>query len=242
MFGSRGTAKQKVTCKGNIFTYAYQCLVHVVTLVSFKSISPVAYLTVVSKHHWLCGTMSTSRRSLPASGKRVSLTRMASSAHTNSIELSTIAEPSMVSTSGHSMSSTGHPPPDHIRSPSPPASSYFPTFADTEFGEPQPTPDATSHFAYSTTLRRHHAEPMGLVPQKLSDIVPVVAAENLVQKALRAVRGRPRDEEGGYSLVDGHSTPPRTNRDEKRDTPSARFVHWSVEVCPDLFSLPKVST
>lgn len=131
------------------------------------------------------------------------------------------------------MSSTGYPPPDHIRSPSPPASSYFPSFADSEFGEPQPTPGATSHFAYSTTLRRH-TDPMGLAPQKLSD----GSTEGLLQKALRVVTGtRSRDDEASYSLVNGRSSPPRTIREEKRETPSARFAHWSVEVC-DFFSVP----
>ena len=182
--------------------------------------------------------MSTSRRSLPASSKRPSSTQM----HANSIELSTFPEPSIVSTSAHSMlhsmSPASHPAPDRSRQPSPPASSYFPTFADTQFGEPQPTPGATSHFAYSTTLRRHHAEPMGLIPQKLSDIAPGVAAEGWLQKALGAVTGqRSRDDalESGYSLVNDHSTPLRPNREEKPDTPSARFAHWSVEVCHDYY-------
>ncbi|KAI6029164.1 hypothetical protein BKA83DRAFT_4031260, partial [Pisolithus microcarpus] len=44
------------------------------------------------------------------------------------------------------------------RSPSPPASSYFRTVSDLQDGEPQPTPGASTHFAYSTTLRRHHHE------------------------------------------------------------------------------------
>lgn len=181
--------------------------------------------------------MSTSRRSLHTSGKRPSSTHTAFPAHPNNIELSTFPEPSISSTSAHSVlystSSAGHPPPDPPRSPSPPASSYFPSFPDSQFGEPQPTPGASSHFAYSTTLRRHHAEPMGLIPQKLSDIAPGVSAEGLLQKAFGAVTGqRSRDDalENGYSLVNGRSSP-RTNRDEKRDTPSARFAHWSVEVC-----------
>jgi Ca2+-transporting ATPase len=184
--------------------------------------------------------MSTSRRSLPASSKRPSLAQM----HANSIELSTLPEPSIVSTSAHSMlhpmSPAGHPAPDHPPPPSPPASSYFPTFADTQFGEPQPTPGATSHFAYSTTLRRHHAEPMGLIPQRLPHIAPGVTAEGWLQKALGAVTGqRSKDDalESGYSLVNDHSTPLRTNREEKPDTPSARFAHWSVEVCHGFFFL-----
>lgn len=177
--------------------------------------------------------MSTSRRSYPTSGKRPS-----SFARTNNIELSAIPKPSIISTSAHSvsysMSSASNPPPDHSRPPSPPASSYFLSFADTQFGEPQASPGASSHFAYSTTLRRHHTEPMGLIPQKLSEITPGATAESLLQRALRAVSGqRSRNDalENGYSAVNGRSSPPRTNREDKRDTPSARFAHWSVEVC-----------
>ncbi|KAG8220490.1 hypothetical protein J3R82DRAFT_3186 [Butyriboletus roseoflavus] len=130
------------------------------------------------------------------------------------------------------MSSAGYPPPDQSRPPSPPASSYFHSFADTQFGEPQPSPGASSHFAYSTTLRRHHAEPTSLIPQKLSDIAPGVTAEGLLQRAFRTVTGeRSRNDalESGYSLVNGRSSPPRTNREDKRETPSARFAHLSVE-------------
>lgn len=183
--------------------------------------------------------MATSRRSysLHALGKRSS-THMTSSAHTNNNELSTIQEPPTISTSAHtvhySMPSTGHTLPDRSRPPSPPASSYFPFVADTQFGEPQPAAGASSHFAYSTTLRRHrHSESIGFIPQKLSDIAPGVTAENLLQKALGAVTGRRSNDvlENGYSLVNGRSNSPRTNREERRDTPSARFAHWSIEVC-----------
>src|ERR1700737_1236538 len=44
------------------------------------------------------------------------------------------------------------------RSPAPPASSYSPSVSKDLDREPQPTPDAEQHFAYSTTLRRHHHE------------------------------------------------------------------------------------
>ena len=163
--------------------------------------------------------MSTSRRSLLASSKRGSSTG-------TTIEMSTISEPSLVSTSAHSIRSSAstadHPASESARPASPPASSYFPTCAD-QYGEPQPTPDATSHFAYSTTLRRHRTESIDLVPHKLSDIAP---AQGLLQKAIGLVTGqRYRDDtpENGYTQTG--------IREERRDTPSARFAHWSVEVC-----------
>ncbi|KAF8132000.1 hypothetical protein EV363DRAFT_1398374 [Boletus edulis] len=166
--------------------------------------------------------MSTSRRGLPATGKRAPMTH---------IELSTIPEPSIVSTSAHSvLNSMSSAAPDHSRPPSPPASSYFPTCGDTQYGEPQPTPGASSHFAYSTTLRRHHTEPNSFIPQKLSDIAPGVADGNLFHKMLGTGQLAREDTlESGYSLVNGRSTPSRMNREERRDTPSARFAHWSVE-------------
>ncbi|KAF8840364.1 calcium-transporting P [Paxillus ammoniavirescens] len=183
--------------------------------------------------------MTTTRRSLSSVvGKRSSLMHMVS-ANANAIELSTIPEPSMVSTSAHSIlplyagsSNSGHPQPDH-RAPSPPASSYFPSVSDTQTGEPQPTPGASTHFAYSTTLRRHQAEgSLSLHAPKLSDITPGVTAEGLWQKAVSAVTGqRVQDDalEGGYSLVGGRTTPPLPHHEDKKDTASARFAHWSVE-------------
>lgn len=184
--------------------------------------------------------MSKTRRSLSGVvGKRSSLMHMASS-NANAHELATIPEPSMVSTSAHSIlpiyANQGHSQPDH-RAPSPPASSYFPSVSSLQTGEPQPTPGASTHFAYSTTLRRHQNEgSLGLhlhLPPKVSDIAPSVTAAGLWQKAVSAVTGqRGQDDalEGGYSLVGGRSSPPPVHREEKKDTPSARFAHWNVEV------------
>jgi Ca2+-transporting ATPase len=189
--------------------------------------------------------MTTTRRSLSSVvGKRGALMPMVS-ASANAIELSTIPEPSMVSTSAHSIlplyagsSNPGHPQPDH-RAPSPPASSYFPSVSDTQTGEPQPTPGASTHFAYSTTLRRHHGEGLlSLHAPKLSDITPGVTAEGLWQKAVSAVTGqRVQDDalEGGYSLVGGRTTAPLPHHEDKKDTASARFAHWSVEVRNHIF-------
>ena len=49
--------------------------------------------------------------------------------------------------------------PEPPRPRTPPASSYFRTTQGSDNAEPQPlVADADSHFAYSTTLRRHHYE------------------------------------------------------------------------------------
>lgn len=49
--------------------------------------------------------------------------------------------------------------PELPRHGTPPASSYFRTTQGDDNAEPQPlVADADSHFAYSTTLRRHHYE------------------------------------------------------------------------------------
>ncbi|KAI0076400.1 hypothetical protein K474DRAFT_1560332, partial [Panus rudis PR-1116 ss-1] len=60
------------------------------------------------------------------------------------------------------------------RSASPPASAYFSTFTGDHHMEPQPnTPEASAHFAYSTTLRRHH--PQHELP--IAELRQVVAEE-----------------------------------------------------------------
>ena len=51
-----------------------------------------------------------------------------------------------------------YPPPEQSTG-LPPASTYFVTSSGEDNTEPQPLyPDASSHFAYSTTLRRHHPD------------------------------------------------------------------------------------
>jgi Ca2+-transporting ATPase len=49
------------------------------------------------------------------------------------------------------------------RQPSPPATAYFSGFSNETQREQEPTPhaDAQAHFAYSTTLRRHHVDSTG---------------------------------------------------------------------------------
>ncbi|KAG2109397.1 uncharacterized protein F5147DRAFT_798654 [Suillus discolor] len=133
-------------------------------------------------------------------------------------ELSVIPESSVVSTSAHSILPVSSAPAPqaysypHQRSPSPPASSYFPSVSTIQSGEPQPTPGAATHFAYSTTLRRHHLEGPILHPD-FSGITSSEGLPSLWQKL--------------GERVSQHSRL-REDRD-KRDTPSARFAHWTIE-------------
>lgn len=187
----------------------------------------------------LTSKMSKSRRhgSLSgALGKRSSLMATSSSSATAS-ELSVIPESSVVSTSAHSILPVSSAPVPqaysypHQRSPSPPASSYFPSVSTIQSGEPQPTPGAATHFAYSTTLRRHHLEGPILHPD-FSGITSSEGLPSLWQKA-KGVLGRQLSDnaaETRYELAErvGQHSRLREDRD-KRDTPSARFAHWTIE-------------
>ena len=123
--------------------------------------------------------------------------------------------------SSSSSSAYAYPPPP--RSDSPPASAYFPLLAadrDSDSARLRPIPDAESHFAYSTTLRRHHPE-----GHHTADIAQVVNAEavSLWSRVVSHITGQPissRDEDDF----------PHGRVDPKRDTASARFAHCSAEV------------
>ncbi|KAG2142271.1 uncharacterized protein EDB93DRAFT_611333 [Suillus bovinus] len=185
--------------------------------------------------------MSKSRRSLSSAvGKRSSLMFTSSSSATAS-ELSVVPESSVVSTSAHSILPVSSAPMpqayaySHQRSPSPPASSYFPTVSAIQSGEPQPTPGASTHFAYSTTLRRHHAEgPVLQLPSNFSGVTSSDGLPSLWQKAKGVLARRLSDStaETRYELVSAGewSSQSRLREDrDRRDTPSARFAHWTVE-------------
>jgi hypothetical protein len=69
------------------------------------------------------------------------------------------------------------------------------------------------HFAYSTTLRRHHTE----VEEEV---------QSLWQKFVRHVTGQ-----GEYETLDsGHANVPSAT-DERKDTLSAKYALYTVEVC-----------
>ncbi|KAJ7072897.1 Ca-transporting ATPase [Mycena amicta] len=115
---------------------------------------------------------------------------------------------------------------DPQRSASPPASTYFPQLsADGANARLRPTADAESHFAYSTTLRRHHVDGLPLSPTDFASAVNTEAS-NLWTRAVNVVTGRSADvdlEEGRG----GRETP--QPKPEPKDTMSARFAHSSVE-------------
>jgi len=131
------------------------------------------------------------------------------------------------------------PPP---RSPSPPASAYFPLLSADHEARLRPTADAEAHFAYSTTLRRHHLEGTLASP---TDLVSAVNAEasGLWQRAIGVITGQPPVQE--MNLESGRATP-LGRREEPRDTLSARFAHCSIEVgsfsvlCEDVCLYPPV--
>lgn len=130
----------------------------------------------------------------------------------------------------HAFRSNTLPPPRSTASP--PASTYFTQYASDDSHVLEPTvPDADAHFAYSTTLRRHHPEGLLIFPptprshidefgQSVSEEGPV----GLFQRAVYFAKSYfPGSEENEYERLPVH-------RDEQKDTPSARFAHYSIEV------------
>lgn len=112
------------------------------------------------------------------------------------------------------------------RSPSPPASAYFPLVEGAVHPRFQATPGADAHFAYSTTLRRHHVDGATL-PQGLAAAVNAEAS-SLWSRITNFISGRPQDEY--QPLENGRDTPPVQQRVETKGTLSAKFAHCSVEV------------
>ena len=114
--------------------------------------------------------------------------------------------------------------PEPTRPGTPPASSYFLTTQGNDNAEPQPiVADAGSHFAYSTTLRRHHYE--------LTN--PTAAIHTIThgnwQGALDSLSRRhsldhPPPGEVSYTYK-GLRTPQNAP-----ETPSSKFSHSTVEV------------
>jgi len=117
--------------------------------------------------------------------------------------------------------------PNHPRSPSPPASAYFPLLSADANARFRPTPDAESHFAYSTTLRRHQSEGAAALKSPAIFAAAVNAeASGLWTRAVNTFTGREtndrRDENGAAG----------TSGDEVKDTASAKFAHHPVDVSP----------
>lgn len=119
------------------------------------------------------------------------------------------------------------------RSPSPPASTYFPLLSTDAGARLRPTPDAGSHFAYSTTLRRHHSDGAALTnPGTLASAIEQETS-TLWARAVGAVTGQlPTVQEGGYESV---PTGEQRVTEHKGDTVSSKFCRVSAEVrCPSL--------
>jgi Ca2+-transporting ATPase len=120
------------------------------------------------------------------------------------------------------------------RSPSPPASAYFPLVQDDVHPRFQATPDAESHFAYSTTLRRHHVDGGALPTPKGLAAAVNAEASSLWSQMINFFSGRTKND---YQLLEnGRETPPVQQRMELKGTASAKFAHCSVEVCTREYS------
>jgi Ca2+-transporting ATPase len=113
---------------------------------------------------------------------------------------------------------------DQPRSASPPASTYFPLLSGDSGARLRPTADAESHFAYSTTLRRHGADGSPISPIDIAHAVNAEAS-SLWTRAVSVVTGQPLE----ANLENGRVTPPPM-QEQLRDTMSARFAHCSIEV------------
>ncbi len=119
-----------------------------------------------------------------------------------------------------------------MRSSSPPASAYFSQFTGDDRTEPQPnTPDAGAHFAYSTTLRRHHVEAQTTGTNGaenfggIGSIASLEGASGLWSRVSTAVRSA-----FGAGGESGNEYQRLPTQKPQQDTPSFRFVHTSIEV------------
>ncbi|KIK60813.1 hypothetical protein GYMLUDRAFT_43427 [Collybiopsis luxurians FD-317 M1] len=142
---------------------------------------------------------------------------------------------------GLSMASftTGGQQQQNPRSPSPPASAYFPMLESADRDRDpnaslRPTDGADAHFAYSTTFRRHQVDTGLLESPKVFAAGAGAAAQGLWKRMLGVVTGQPSDDEERMEM--GRMSPPTTtNRQLSADqqgkgpTASEKFAHTSVE-------------
>ncbi|OSC97591.1 calcium-transporting ATPase [Trametes coccinea BRFM310] len=120
------------------------------------------------------------------------------------------------------------------RSESPPASAYFSHFSGDHHEEPQPTiPDASAHFAYSTTLRRHTLEgPLGLphpsagVPslEELRTAVQAEGARGLWERTVGRIIAL-FSQQNQYEQLPTHVEAGTLHK----ESASAKFAHCSVQ-------------
>ncbi|KAL4249588.1 High affinity Ca2+/Mn2+ P-type ATPase-like protein [Abortiporus biennis] len=121
------------------------------------------------------------------------------------------------------VSTSSRPP----RNGSPPASTYFSQFNGDHQHEPQPTPDAPSHFAYSTTLRRHHPDGGTPVTASFGELKSVMEEEGPAGLWQRTSHWFQNTFGSGGGGAPYERLP--SDKEQKQDTPSARFAHCSVE-------------
>ncbi|KAF8911582.1 Ca-transporting ATPase [Gymnopilus junonius] len=136
-----------------------------------------------------------------------------------------------------SSSNYRHPSQAHSavpRSPSPPASAYFPLLSahenTTRF---RPTPNAEAHFAYSTQLRRHQSEGATALSSPAVFAAAVNAeATSLWTRILNTITGKNANEY--QPLENGRASPP-SPREAAKDTASGRWAHESIEATINYF-------
>jgi len=114
------------------------------------------------------------------------------------------------------------------RADSPPASAYFPLLSADTNARLRPTPDAESHFAYSTTLRRHQSEGAAALASPAAFAGAVNAeATTLWTRAVNFITGRQTNEY--QPIEEGRDTPHLQRPEEAKDTASGKFAHHTVE-------------
>lgn len=105
------------------------------------------------------------------------------------------------------------------RPSTPPASTYFTTYAEDPDQEPIPTPGAQTHFAFSSTLVRRQPDSPILGKGNFHPLSPV---EGLVDRVL----GKERE----LGIEDGRARPPAPPPSHKEVTSSSKFAHMTIEV------------
>ncbi|KAG8959193.1 High affinity Ca2+/Mn2+ P-type ATPase-like protein [Tulasnella sp. 419] len=104
-----------------------------------------------------------------------------------------------------------------------PASNYFTTFAEDPDQPPIPAPGAQSHFAYSTTLRRHGPETSPIAQH--FHLPPVEGLVNQVLGAVGAERWQQHPSNEPTLPVNGFAP----SSASKESTASSRFVHMTAD-------------
>jgi Ca2+-transporting ATPase len=128
------------------------------------------------------------------------------------------------------------------RHPSPPAQAYFESANDGTSAPHPISPDAGSHFAYSTTLRRHGVGDSPTAGRRMS----LEAAGGLVDKVWGGTwnreGGAPSSVENGYGAeAAGMGMEPLRGK-HADDTVSAKYAHMSIQVRLSLISGTQLTT